>query len=48
MPDLRLTITTDALAQETYYYFYIDGYVYRTVYPDGKEEPDYVSCSIKA
>ncbi|MDW5416632.1 DUF2345 domain-containing protein [Iodobacter sp. CM08] len=38
MPDLRLTITTDVLAQETYYYFYIDGYVYRTVYPDGKEE----------
>jgi RHS repeat-associated protein len=38
VPDLRLTITTDALAQETYYYFDIDGYVYRTVYPDGKEE----------
>ncbi|MDW5416633.1 RHS repeat-associated core domain-containing protein [Iodobacter sp. CM08] len=38
VPDLRLTITTDALAQEIYYYFDIDGYVYRTVYPDGKEE----------
>ncbi|STQ89885.1 Cell wall-associated polypeptide CWBP200 [Iodobacter fluviatilis] len=38
VPDLRLTITTNALAQETYYYFDIDGYVYRTVYPDGKEE----------
>ncbi|WP_148716539.1 RHS repeat-associated core domain-containing protein [Chitinolyticbacter meiyuanensis] len=36
--DLRLTITTDALGHETYYYCDDSGYPYRTIHADGKEE----------
>ncbi|WP_254211131.1 RHS repeat-associated core domain-containing protein [Burkholderia multivorans] len=36
--DLRLTFVTDALGNTTQQYYDIDGYVYRTVYPDRTEE----------
>ncbi|WEF31946.1 RHS repeat-associated core domain-containing protein [Pseudoduganella chitinolytica] len=36
--NIRLTYVTDALGQETRYYYDIAGYTYRTVYPDGGEE----------
>jgi len=36
--NIRLTYVTDALGQETRYYYDIAGYTYRTVYPDGREE----------
>ncbi|MDY0964327.1 RHS repeat-associated core domain-containing protein [Massilia sp. CFBP9026] len=36
--NIRLTYVTDALGQETRYYYDIAGYTYRTVYPDGLEE----------
>ncbi|WP_255991105.1 RHS repeat-associated core domain-containing protein [Chitinolyticbacter albus] len=35
---LRLTVITDGLGGETYYYMDESGYPYRTVHPDGKEE----------
>jgi RHS repeat-associated protein len=36
--NIRLTYETDALGNETRYYYDIAGYTYRTVYPDGLEE----------
>jgi RHS repeat-associated protein len=36
--NIRLTYETDALGQETRYYYDIAGYTYRIVYPDGLEE----------
>ncbi|WEF33104.1 RHS repeat-associated core domain-containing protein [Pseudoduganella chitinolytica] len=36
--NIRLTYVTDALGNETRYYYDIAGYTYRTVYPDGGEE----------
>lgn len=36
--NIRLTYVTDALGQETRYYYDIAGYTYRIVYPDGREE----------
>lgn len=36
--NIRLTCVTDALGNETRYYYDIAGYTYRTVYPDGLEE----------
>lgn len=36
--NIRLTYVTDALGQETRYYYDIAGYTYRIVYPDGGEE----------
>ncbi len=36
--NIRLTYVTDALGQETRYYYDIAGYTYRIVYPDGLEE----------
>ena len=36
--NIRLTYETDALGNETRYYYDIAGYTYRVVYPDGGEE----------
>jgi len=36
--NIRLTYVTDALGNETRYYYDIAGYTYRIVYPDGGEE----------
>jgi len=36
--NIRLTYVTDALGNETRYYYDIAGYTYRTIYPDGLEE----------
>lgn len=36
--NIRLTYVTDALGQETRYYYDIAGYTYRIVHPDGLEE----------
>ncbi|MCU4491830.1 RHS domain-containing protein [Acinetobacter guillouiae] len=36
--NIRLTYVTDAYGAETWYYYDIDGYTYRIVYPDGLEE----------
>ena len=36
--NIRLTYVTDALGQETWYYYDILGYTYRIIYPDGNEE----------
>ena len=36
--NIRLTYVIDAYGNETEYYFDIDGYTYRIVYPDGLEE----------
>lgn len=36
--NIRLTYVTDALGNETRYYYDIAGYTYRIVYPDGLEE----------
>ncbi|WP_333668003.1 RHS repeat-associated core domain-containing protein [Acinetobacter guillouiae] len=36
--NIRLTYVTDAYGAETWYYYDIDGYTYRIVYPDGMEE----------
>ena len=36
--NIRLTYVTNALGQETRYYYDIAGYTYRIVYPDGGEE----------
>ncbi|WEF35146.1 HYD1 signature containing ADP-ribosyltransferase family protein [Pseudoduganella chitinolytica] len=36
--NIRLTYVTDALGNETRYYYDIAGYTYRTIYPDGGEE----------
>jgi RHS repeat-associated protein len=36
--NIRLTYVTDALGQETRYYYDIAGYTYRVVHPDGREE----------
>ncbi|GGY74601.1 RHS repeat-associated core domain-containing protein [Pseudoduganella plicata] len=36
--NIRLAYVTDALGNETRYYYDIAGYTYRTVYPDGLEE----------
>lgn len=35
---IRLTYVTDALGNQTRYYYDIAGYTYRVVYPDGREE----------
>ncbi|OXJ18573.1 RHS repeat-associated core domain-containing protein [Burkholderia sp. HI2500] len=37
-PNIRLTYVTDALGHVTRYYYNINGYVYRIVYPDLTEE----------
>lgn len=36
--NIRLTYVTDALGQETRYYYDILGYTYRVIYPDGNQE----------
>ena len=36
--NIRLTYVTDAYGAETWYYYDIDGYTYRIIYPDGMEE----------
>ena len=36
--NIRLTYVTDAYGAETWYYYDIDGYTYRIIYPDGLEE----------
>ncbi|AKJ28506.1 RHS repeat-associated core domain-containing protein [Caldimonas brevitalea] len=36
--NIRLTYVTDALGQETWVYYDIDGYPYRTIHPDQREE----------
>jgi len=36
--NIRLTYVTDALGGETWYYYDIDGYTYRTIHPDQREE----------
>ncbi|WLH21919.1 DUF6531 domain-containing protein [Pseudomonas sp. FP215] len=36
--NIRLTYVTDALGQETWYYYDILGYTYRVIHPDGNEE----------
>ncbi|MEJ8851922.1 RHS repeat-associated core domain-containing protein [Variovorax rhizosphaerae] len=36
--NIRLTYVTDALGQETWYYYDILGYTYRIVHPDGQQE----------
>ncbi|AKJ28503.1 RHS repeat-associated core domain-containing protein [Caldimonas brevitalea] len=37
-PNIRLTYVTDALGHETWHYYDIDGYPYRVVHPDHREE----------
>lgn len=36
--NIRLTYVTDAYGAETWYYYDIEGYTYRIIYPDGLEE----------
>ena len=36
--NIRLTYVTDALGQETWYYYDILGYTYRIIHPDGRQE----------